>query len=348
MSTTDALPRLVAAFVADPRGPDAPALLQQVLRQVQRVSKSYPDAYFALGRKSDDAVLDLGHRVFSICASVPKGRFPFQTRVPFVAFVEEQFDGRAIRYHSFYAKLSITRELLRDDYARNLARDPVLRWRADLYRDIGKVLREHCDSERPGRAAPLRWRLRDPGLSVVVSWDRAVARLKADAPHGDREHPDLEPLVLQGLRLVGPSSRARLTELCEAVLGAPPDVEHALPITPAGDPRTTMAVRQAVLDAWNDLDADSQDLLVAVAHGTPYDELIAAHPRFRHKVAVTRAVKKIGQGFVDRVVGRVAGEDAGREAAGRPMDLIETVLEVLIELLPELRPVPPSAPPEAP
>ena len=128
----DTMPGLVRAFVSD--GNEAAHLLSEFMRHVARVARPYPDAYFVLSQKNDDAVDDLGNRAFSICASIEKGRFPFSGRAPFPAYVEEQFDGRTIRYHSFYAKLSITRELLRDDLSAlagrwlGLDNDPPMSW----------------------------------------------------------------------------------------------------------------------------------------------------------------------------------------------------------------------------
>ena len=148
MDAIDTMPVLVREFAED--GTSAEALLREFMRHVAKVARPYPDAYFVLGQKSDDAVDDLGNRAFSVCASVPKGRFPFSERTPFAAYVEERFDGRTIRYHSFYAKLAITREIMRDDYAFNLRRDPVLRWRAELYADIGVVLKESASLYRRG------------------------------------------------------------------------------------------------------------------------------------------------------------------------------------------------------
>ena len=102
MDAIDTMPVLVREFAED--GTSAEALLREFMRHVAKVARPYPDAYFVLGQKSDDAVDDLGNRAFSVCASVPKGRFPFSERTPFAAYVEERFDGRTIRYHSFYAK----------------------------------------------------------------------------------------------------------------------------------------------------------------------------------------------------------------------------------------------------
>ena len=153
----DVLPTLVRA--ASREEPDGGALLREVARHVRRVATPYPDAWFALGRKHPEAMDDLAHRVYTTCVRVPKGRFPFLGRPPFSACAAEDMDGRAIRYHSFYARLSITRELMRADYAHNLSSDPRLAWRAALYGEIGDVLAEVA-VKTPG--APPRWQLAGP------------------------------------------------------------------------------------------------------------------------------------------------------------------------------------------
>jgi len=326
---TDELPELVAAFVQEPSSPAARPLLDQVQRHVARASRSYPDAWFVLGRKDSEAVTDLGHRVFTTCAQVPKGRFPFSGRPPFVAFVHEQFEGRAIRYHAFYAKLSITREIMRDDYARNLVRDPVLRWRAELYRRIGQVLKERCESERVGEGQPPRWRLPGGRPSVARAPEVVVARLRQEGP---RELPEL---VLRALELGGPQSQSRLTGIVEGVRGAPAVEAPPEPVESAPDHPTRMLVRRAVLEAWTALSETERDLLVSVARGDSYDELVARCPHFAHKVAVTRAISRVGQGFVHRVLLASSAELPATPGA-RPLELVELVLEVLLQVLPEL------------
>ena len=196
MSVADPLPQLVHAF--EVRDQSAAELLGEFQRHVAWVTRSYPDAYFVLGRKNDDAVSDLGNRVFTSCARVEKGRFPFQGRRPFRCYVEEGFDGRAIRYHSFYAKLSITREILRDDYARNLSRDPVLKWRATLYKDIGRVLKAVATPVSQGRGLPPRLELETSGPRMLRSLDAVEARLRR------LEQPDTEQLVRAALAEAAP------------------------------------------------------------------------------------------------------------------------------------------------
>lgn len=325
----DDLPELVAGFVRDPASPSATALLDRVHQNVHRVSRSYPDAWFVLGRKDAEAVTDLGHRVFTTCAMVQKGRFPFNGRPPFRAFVDEQFEGRTIRYHAFYAKLSVTRELMRDDYSRNLVRDPVLRWRADLYRQIGRVLQEQCTSERVGDSQPPQWRLPGDRPTLVRSPERVIERLR-----GEPARP-IPELVRRALELTGPISQSRLTGIIEAVVGAPGGEVELPGVQPTPDHGLVIAVRGAVIEAWNELGPDEQDLLVSVARGDSYDELIARCPRFAHKVAVTRAITRVGQGFVARVLEAVSGGQSDGPGA-RPLELVERVLEVLLEVLPEL------------
>ena len=94
------LSELVSRYVVEDAG--AAELHREVQRHVEQVSRRYPDAYFELGRRTSESVEGLADRVFTICARVPKGRFPFRGRAPFPAFVEERFDDPPIRYHSFY------------------------------------------------------------------------------------------------------------------------------------------------------------------------------------------------------------------------------------------------------
>lgn len=308
----DPLPSLVAAFDRDEGS--GRALLTEVLRQVASVARPYPDAWFALGRKHAEAIADLGARVYTTCARTPKGRFPFSGRTPFRAYALESFDGRAIRYHSFYAKLSITRELLRADYAHNLSSDPRLVWRADLYGEIGDHLR--LTAERiPG--APPRWRL--DGISAVRS-ETALVDLLLSRP--ERVVPTL---VDRALRLGGPRSQSHICRVLEAVIGAPPGPEAAEE-THSEDLLSRGAVRAAVLGGWSALPEEDRALLRAIIGGESYDEVCARLPQYAHRVAVTRALERIGEHFVERLAGELGAPEASRPP---PKALLELVLDVL-------------------
>ena len=318
----DTMPGLVRAFVSD--GNEAAHLLSEFMRHVARVARPYPDAYFVLSQKNDDAVDDLGNRAFSICASIEKGRFPFSGRAPFPAYVEEQFDGRTIRYHSFYAKLSITRELLRDDYAFNLRRDPVLRWRAELYADIGTVLKESCESVPQGRGVPPKWQRTGTGLRMLQPPEVVEARLR------QLDSPSIETLVHEALGQAGPLTQSRLTNMLEAVLGTPSSDE---PEAGSVEDHTAdrMGLREAVADAWNQLEEADQALVIALSKGASYEELISGHPALNNKVSVSRAVSRVGQIFLTAVVDAM-GIEASADAT--PRTLMEPIMSMLAELFP--------------
>ena len=322
MDAIDSMPALVRAFTEE--GTSAEALLREFMRHVAKVARPYPDAYFALGQKSEDAVDDLGNRAFSVCASVPKGRFPFSERTPFGAYVEEQFDGRTIRYHSFYAKLAITREIMRDDYAFNLRRDPVLRWRAELYSDIGAVLKADCEAVPQGRGVPPKWQRPSAGMRMLRPPEVVVARLR------QFEVTDIETLVHAALDEGGPQTQSKLTHMLEAVLGAP-STDEPEPGYTEDHTADRMGVREAVKTAWEDLEDGDRWLMIALARGDAYEDLIAAHPQLNNKVAVSRAVSRVGKHFLERVIAAVGGEAA---PDATPRTLLEPIMAMLAELYP--------------
>lgn len=335
---TDELPHWVSEFVqaeaaADPlRGAKAGEhLLDAFVRHTRHMTRSYPDAWFADGlRNDDDGVADLAHRTFTVCARKVKGRFPFSGRTPFICYTDERFDGRTVRYHSFYAKLSIARELMRDDYAKNLVRDPVLRWRAELYREVRATVKSEAVAESQGAGLPPRFRLQHTtGLRALRPIGAVEARLKA------AQERSVAVIVRTALSECGPLTASRLTHLAEAVLGTPEAHEPAPPVVAAAQSEQ-VGLRRAVQDAWDDLESADQQLLIAVARGEAYADLVRRHPRFKHKVAVTRAVTRCGEHFMARL-----SEEAGTSTTGvpkgvRPRDLIELVLSVLAEMDPNL------------
>ena len=321
----DSLPEMIGDFVENESG--ANLLLEEFKRQVAWVSRRYPQSYFALGQKTDEAVADLAHRAFAVCARVKKGRFPFLAREPFVAFVEEQFEGRAIRYHSFYAKISITRELLRDDYAHNVCRDPVLKFRADLYKEIGQVLKSKCERVGQGRGVPPKWTVNRAGFRLLMQLDVLEANLRESG------EISVESLVMQALEKGGPMSQSQLTHLLESVVGAPAVEDPYWVVGHRPDVTDTLAVRNAVAMAWEELEDADRELLTALARGLSYDELIERFERFKYRVAVTRAVSRCSQLFLNRVVAEIGDDESITE---RPKMLLERIIEVLLEIVPEL------------
>ena len=316
---------LIAGFVGDERF--AIELHDSFVRHVKRATSRYPDAYFELGQKSPEAIEGLADRSFVVCARVAKGRFPFSARTPFQCFVEERFDDPPIRYHSFYAKLSITRELLRDDYAFNLRRNPVLRWKDDLHRSIGAWLKEHAHSEESSGGGHRRWRLSGFGPRLIRSDEVIVDKLRALGTE------DLERLIPEALKLAGqPVAHSRLSNWLAEVLPAPADTEHLDESTPAQENRE---IREAVVKAWNELGSDERELIGALANGESYDSLIARVPRFRDRSSVSRAVKSCGGEFV-KAIHKALGIPF-QEAESTPKEVIERVTEVLLPLLPEMR-----------
>jgi hypothetical protein len=321
------LSELVEDFVEDPRDRDAAETLhQRVVRHVAHVTRRYPDAYFELGVRTPEAIEGLADRVFTTCASVEKGRFPFMGRAPFRAFVEEGFEDAPIRYHSFYAKLSITRELLRDDYAFNLRRDPNLRWRDELHRAVGKALQARATG-LDGKGSARRWSL--GGLRMARSEEAVVRDLRA------LPEASVEELVVAALTGLGaPITHSRLSNLLAQVVAPPSTFDPELSLDQEKvDER--MTVRQAVVAAWSGLSADERELVGALARGESYDSLIARVPAFKNRVAVSRAVKRCGAHFVAQVL-RSQGVDPEQAASAAPKDLMEHIVAVLLPMLPEL------------
>lgn len=322
----DPLATLVSSYVLHDL--DAALLRQEVVRHVSAATRRYPDAYFNLGAKTPEAVDDLANRVFTTCARVTKGRFPFSGRVPFRAYVEEHFNGTSIRYHTFYAQVSIMRELLRTDYEHNVVRNPRLRWRGEIYDEIGAALRELAERVPGGNTAP-RWRLMGQGLAVVRRDDAVIDELRAS---GLRDVPGL---VARALRSTGPITQSRLANLLFEVLEPVESGEIAAPAGASNDRLAPahLTVREAVRRTWTELAARDRDLMIALARGDSYDELIARDPSFKHRPGVSAAVDRCNKVFLARLYEALGVE--GKPGVP-PRELLELLVEVLAEMLPEL------------
>jgi hypothetical protein len=304
-------------------GAEGSALLAEVERHVRRVSARYPEAWFELGQKDDSALTSLGHRVFARCDRAPRGPHPFLGRAPFRAYSEESLPSRPIRYHSFYAWRSVTRELLRDDYKKSVARDPVLRWRDELYRQLGPAL---------GRVA-------EPAPSADGRAPRWVGR--GSSPRLARA--EAEALVGRALELLGrPISRSALCHLLAEVLDPPEpgprqaEASEALDLCAAPDGLSAedrLALRAAVAEGWEVLEPLDRALLGALARGEDSGTILSLDPRLRDAVALSRAISRVGAVFVAGVSARF-GVQARPDTL--PRALMDAILGVLIELLPEL------------
>lgn len=97
-----------------------------------------------------------------------------------------------------------------------------------------------------------------------------------------------------------------------------------------------MTLRQAVVEAWQALSPSDQQLLIAVVRGDAYDQITAAIPELRNKVAVSRAVSRCGRHFLQHVGRALGQEDLSLPPGRRPMDLLEPLFAVLLEAVPEL------------
>jgi hypothetical protein len=298
------------------------------VKQVARITRRYPNAYFALGQRTPEAIEDLADRSFVVCARVPKGRFPFLQRHAFLAYIEEQFDDRTIRYHTFDSRLSITREILRDDYARNIRRDPVLRWRDDLHRQVGRIL--PTVAERDG----LAWTVQLRGPRIVRSPEDVIRRLR-----GDHIGDDLPDLVTRALSLLGqPCTHSRLTNLLSEVLEQPAAPAHEEEVTVQADD-AQLTVRATVLTAWRELDEEARGLLAGLVRGQDYDTLIARFPGLRSRSGVSRAIRRIGDRFVD-VIRDALGLEGDERPTITPKAMLEHVADVLLPLIDDLEDAP--------
>ena len=69
--------------------------------------------------------------------------------IPAADAAEAMADGQC-RYHSFNARLSVTRETLRQQYSHNVRRHPAWLQREELHKEVVAVLKEEC-APFPGR-----------------------------------------------------------------------------------------------------------------------------------------------------------------------------------------------------
>ncbi len=303
-------------------------LVERTHRGVSRVSRGYPAVYFELADRGPESLQSLAHTVFCSLDSREYGRHPFAGRAPFDAFVQEDMPDRECGYHAFDARLSITRETLRAQYAFNLRRHPEWLEREELHQEVVAALREEC-RPFPGRSPRYpRYGLR--------SWEG----VRAPKPSWNHDHA-----VSTLRRRSGWSVSARV-QIVLSLKGAPMypgEISRVLQdadVAPAGgmvepdergqrsDVDAILSVRQRVSDALAALDADERRLLRCLIEGISGREIMERVPALHSPVAVSRALKALCGRFVAALADLGAGE--GRDL--RPAEVADLLLPVLLAL----------------
>ncbi len=314
-------------------------LLTDTLRATGRLGRRYPGVYFELCRRDDDSVTSFGHRVFVRLDGRRFGRFPFSDRTPFDAYLEDDFEDRDVRWHSFDARLSIAREVLREQYAFNVRRHPEWAAKDQLHKGVVATLKDGFPTW-PGRSA----RYPRYGLeawpagprTVRRDWDRdEVVRIVARraawplrtrielvlARHGAPMYPAAISSILQDADVASSDS-----SLDPDQLGRADDAVEQC-----------MSVRRIVAERWEALETDEQRLLALLVAGRPYREIVELVPRFRDPSAVTRALGRICARFIADLADTLGGERTDPDGAPlKPKQQAELLFGVLVEL-PQVR-----------
>jgi hypothetical protein len=315
------------------------SLLGDTLRATNRVSRRYPGAYFELCGRTNESVTSLGHRVFVRLDGRRFGRFPFSDRTPFDAFVADQMIDRDVRWHSFTARLSIAREILREQYAFNVRHHPEWAARDALHKGVVAALKADFPtwpgrSPRYPRFGLAAW----PGgpRTVRPDWDRdeivRIVTRRATWPlqtrieivlakHGAPMYPAAISSVLQD------------ADVASADTSIDPDQLSAGGQSEAL--ASTLSVRQLIAERWRTLSDEEQELLVLLVTGRPYREVVEAIPSLNDPSAVTRTLARI----CDRFVSHLAEAFGGPRSEGprlKPKQQAELLFGVLVEL-PQVR-----------
>lgn len=312
-------------------------LLDACTRGVRTVAQRYPGVYFELGYRTDEAMTSLVHLVFTDLDGRDYGRFPFTNRTPYDTFQAESMTDDECRYHSFNARLSVTREALRQQYQHNVRRHPAWLHREELHRSVLAALAEDC-VPFPGRHP---------------SWPRYGLPAWSDGLRASK--PDWDPdAVVRLLRRRGGWSVSAQVQIVLSKHGAPmypgaisrllqdasvaPDAFESadqLRSNEGGSPDDQVAVRRAAADAWDALSSSERALLGLLLAGRPYRDIPLEIPELGNPSAVTRALGRICDGFLARLLAQwgACGTEAARP---RPKAAAELLLSVLVTV-PDIR-----------
>lgn len=337
------LPDLVRSYVTHRL--HAGPLLKEIHAGCATLLRRMPDIWYYDGQRDEDSVTQLADDVFFVCDRVEKARFPFYDRRPFVCYVEEDYDKDTIRYHTFWSRLSLTREQLRQDHLRRCARDPELKRRARVFRLVGRALKQMASSTTSSGSSGVRtrWSLRDaPSLRALARPDQVVERLRAVAL-GPDEEANVVALTRAALLSVGLATQGQVTDLVIDALPPLPSMPGQNPgglersddpdapptpiaISPSDAVLERRAVREAVLTAYNGLNPDERSMLEWIALGLHYDEMVALSPALKDSATISHRLERINRCFLLALQAQL-GEEL-RPAFGQRA-LTEQILSVL-------------------
>ncbi len=320
------------SWIADHRQDRSPAsrhLLDACQRGVRGVARRYPSVYFELGSRTEEAMASLVHRVFTDLDGRTIGRFPFSERTPFDCYLQERMADRQARYHSFSARLSVTREALRAQYSHNVRRHPAWLAREELHRAVVAVLRAECAPFAGRRDGYPRYGLHawpDGHRAARADWD-PDAVVGALRRRGGWSVSARVQIVLS--KRGAPMYPGEISRLLQDAAIEPTAFDAAEPAATTPEVTDAVAVRGAAAAAFAELDGTERRLLVLLLAGRPYREIPDELPDLRNPVAVTRAL----QAICDKLLGRVLAAVGVKRAAAaslRPKEAAELLLGVLV------------------
>jgi len=296
-----------------PGGGHCVPLLAEFHPHVCRVSRRYSDAYFPERAKNARGRAVVAEDVFLLCDRSQLSRWPYQGRVPFVTYLEEDFgEGRILEF-TFYNKISHTRWVLRRNYRCNVRNYPDLRRKAELYRELEAVLAQVA--VRKGA----RWTLAGAPRQQALpghALEQALAQARFD---------DLPQAVRFILARSEPLSCFRILDLLQAARPRCIPGRSPLPLSestqagPQPDQDLLLELKRIVLG----LAPAERKLLQGLALGLSYEELGRRHPEhFPSKPTTSRIARRVSDAFLEPFAKRTS--DTGLS----PNKLLNMVLDL--------------------
>lgn len=290
-------------------------LWETMRAHIDRATARLPGCFFELGERNTEAIHSLTNRVYVQCRET-YNRYPFSGRAPFAWACQEEEDAE-IRKWFFYARLSVTREIVRRDFDIQKGRDPKERLKSKLYAEAKRTLMAHARVVGAKHFLPQTYQ-----VSVVRSVDEVRALLVRSKITARTEQ------ILECLRWFGrPVTPKDIMEVLLPMVEKA-EVEVSIEAPAAGE---YIDVRQAVERVWNTLSPEDKCLILLIAHGHSAKDIIARDARLKTPLAVNRALERIGHIFLREII-----EDPDVKSEIPPTALIERIVAVLWEMYPDL------------
>lgn len=332
ISSHEILRPLIWEYVKGNKDKVSLLILSRVKKIIFHISQKYPSYYFELGVKNDDSITSLANRTFTHLTTIKTGWFPFNGRIPFKCYVEENFNDDEIMKYSFYSKLSIMWQIMKEDYSYNSSHIPEVARSKRLFEEIGETLKAHFKSFQFGQKYTLKW-----GLPF---WDQNTIFHQTSIDNEEVINKllelgelSLEEIIEKILKdfYKRPMSQSQLANIIFQIYNKKTTTIQENIISIYNITPELLTIRRIVSKYYNLLTPSEKKILFMIKEGLPYKE-IAIKMGYKDFQSVGKEMEKIAEKFLTPLIKEFEPSSKKKNISISHKDLIENILEIIEDM----------------